>query len=51
MHTHLYLVLGGVGILVLVIVVWVMRRVFDKRAKSRMPVEDEDVEVGPDDAV
>ena len=51
MHTHLNLVLGGVGILVLGIVVWVMRRVFDKRAQGRLPVEEEDVDVGPGDAV
>ena len=42
MHTHLNLVLGGVGVLVLVIVVWVMRKVFDKRAQGRLPVEDGD---------
>jgi len=51
MHTHLHIVLGVLGVLLMVIVVWVLRKVFAKRGSVRLPVEDDEVEVGPGDAV
>ena len=47
---HSNLIEGLVGVLVLLLLVWVLRRVFDKRALARLPIED-DVEVGPGDSL
>ncbi len=54
MHTHLSVVLGFLGVLVIAIAIWVLRRIFDKRSLARLPVEDDlenDLEVGPGDAL
>ena len=40
-HAHLGLVLGVVGLLVVGIAVWVLRRVFSRRGGIRLPVEEE----------
>lgn len=40
-HRHLGLVLAGVGLLVLVLLAYVVRRVFDRRRGTQLPVEDE----------
>ena len=47
---HAGLLEGLVVALVLLLLAWVLRRVFDKRSLSRLPIEDE-VEIGPGDAV
>jgi membrane protein YqaA with SNARE-associated domain len=49
-HRHSNYVLGVVGILVLWIVVWAVRRAFDRRA-PRLPDDEDRLEVGPGDAV
>ncbi len=40
-HTHLALVLGLIGLLVVGIAVWVFRRIFDRRRGIPLPVEEE----------
>ncbi len=50
MHRHLNLVLGAVGTVVMVIFVWILRRIFDRGKGLPLPVEDE-VEVGTGDAL
>ncbi len=47
-HTHLNIALGVIGILVLVLLVWGLRRAFDKRTRAS---NGDDVEIGPGDAV
>jgi len=49
-HTHLNIALGFIGILVLAVVVWAVRRAFDRRQPVRLEEEDK-VEIGPGDAV
>ena len=49
-HTHLNVALGFIGIMVLILLVWALRRAFDKRSSARGSEED-NVEVGPGDAV
>ncbi len=52
LHRHLGLVLGGIGLLLMVLVVVVLRRVFDRRRGVALPVEDAvEVEAGPGDAI
>jgi membrane protein YqaA with SNARE-associated domain len=48
-HRHSNYVLGVVGVLVLWVVVWAVRRAFDRRAPRQ--TEEDAVEVGPGDAV
>lgn len=49
-HRHLGLVLGVVGLLLLVLVLWVLRRIFDRKRGLTLPVEDEPaVEAGRGD--
>jgi membrane protein YqaA with SNARE-associated domain len=50
MHQHLNLVLGGVGLLVLAIAVYIVRKLFARRSGVTLPMEDE-VVAGPDDAL
>ncbi len=51
-HRHLGGVLGVVGFLVVGIVVYVLRRVFDRRRGIALPVEEnEPLEIGPGDAL
>ncbi len=40
MHQHLYLVLTVVGMLGLVLLIWVMRKLFDRRRGVALPLED-----------
>jgi uncharacterized membrane protein YdjX (TVP38/TMEM64 family) len=47
-HTHLNIALMIIGILVLVLIVWGLRRAFDKRSRAS---DENNVEVGPGDAV
>ena len=52
LHRHLAMVLSVVGLLLLVLVIGVLRRVFDRRRGVALPVEDAGViEVGPGDAL
>jgi membrane protein YqaA with SNARE-associated domain len=44
LHRHLNLVLGGVGALVLLIVIWVARKVFDRRKGIELPAEEDEEE-------
>ena len=46
---HLGLVLGGVGLVIVVLAMYVLRKVFDRRKGVPLPVEDQ-VELGPGDA-
>jgi membrane protein YqaA with SNARE-associated domain len=41
LHEHLGYVLGGAGVLVGLVVVYVVRKLFDKRRGTRFPAEDE----------
>jgi membrane protein YqaA with SNARE-associated domain len=41
MHAHLGYVLGGAGILVVILMVYVLRKVFDRRRGATLPVEEE----------
>ena len=50
MHQHLNLVLGGVGIVVMILFVWILRRIFDRNRGVQLPVEDE-VVAGRGDAL
>ena len=51
MRGHQSLVLGGVGLLVVGIAVYVMRRIFSRRKGVTLPVEEDEVEVGAGDAL
>ena len=46
---HLGMVLGGVGLIVMALVVYVLQKVFDRKKGVGLPMEDE-VELGPGDA-
>jgi membrane protein YqaA with SNARE-associated domain len=41
-HEHLGLVLAGVGAIVVLLALWVTRRIFDRRNGTRLPIEDAD---------
>src|SRR5271170_1491794 len=41
MHAHLDYVLGGVGILVVILMAYVVRKVFDRRRGASLPVEED----------
>jgi membrane protein YqaA with SNARE-associated domain len=41
MHEHIRSVMGGVGVLILVLAIWVTRKVFDRRKGVPLPLEDE----------
>ena len=45
-HRHAHLVLGGVGLLVLALAVYVLRNVFDRRRGVSLPVEEDDADPG-----
>ena len=49
-RAHLNLVLGGVGLVVVVLGVWVLRKVFDRRKGILLPIEEE-ISSGPGDAL
>ena len=51
MRHHQNVVLGVVGLLILWLGVYVFRRIFDRRRGVRLPVEDDEVEVGRGDAL
>ncbi|ADW70607.1 YqaA family protein [Granulicella tundricola] len=51
LHRHLGVVLAVMGIIAVGIVIYVLRKVFDRRRGIALPVEDEAIEVGPGDAV
>jgi membrane protein YqaA with SNARE-associated domain len=52
LHRHLGIVLAVLGVIAVVIVVWVLRKIFDRRKGIALPGEDDGrVEVGPGDAV
>jgi membrane protein YqaA with SNARE-associated domain len=54
MHRHLAGTLTCVGLLALVLLIWVFRRVFDRRRPIPLPVEEEveiGLEIGPGDAL
>ena len=52
LHRHLGSVLGGMGLIVVGIVVYVLRGIFDRRKGIVLPVEEDGrVEVGPGDAL
>jgi membrane protein YqaA with SNARE-associated domain len=52
LHRHLSVLVAVMGVLAVGIVVWVLRKVFDRRRGIALPVEDEGgVEIGPGDAV
>lgn len=40
MHEHMRYILGGCGVLILLIAIWVTRKVFDRRRGVRLPLED-----------
>ena len=42
-HRHLGLVLAGVGLLVMTLVAYVIRKVFDRRRGTRFPLEEDEV--------
>ncbi len=41
LHRHFALVMSGAGVLVLLLVVWVARKVFDGKRGEKLPVEQE----------
>jgi membrane protein YqaA with SNARE-associated domain len=42
LHDHLGLVLAGAGAIIIVIAVYVTRRIFDRRSGTRLPIEEAD---------
>jgi hypothetical protein len=44
MHEHLGYVLGGVGVLVGLVAIYVIRKLFSRRRGTQFPVEDEPAE-------
>lgn len=41
MHEHMHYILGGAGVVILFIAIWVTRKIFDRRRGVPLPVEDE----------
>ncbi len=50
-HRHANVTLSVIGVLVVVLAVYVLRKIFDRRRGVRLPVEDEEILVGPGDAL
>jgi membrane protein YqaA with SNARE-associated domain len=40
MHEHIRYILGGAGVVILLIAIWVTRKIFDRRKGLQLPVED-----------